>query len=234
MLNKDREVWKTHPDYPFLQANQFGEVRTKDRIVIGKGGRKYHIKGRVLSQYLQKNGYLFVHFKMNGKTVNLMVHRIVAACFLSNPNNLPEVNHIDNNRANNCVSNLEWCTKKYNEDYKKNFGTTQAEIQGRPVFAVDLNTGKVLRFETRREAARQLGVSQGNIYSVVKGKLYQIGGYWFTEDESEITEEKIREIKVKMKFYGGVLAINLEAKKVLYFESQRDAARQLRTSLRTN
>lgn len=223
---EENVIWKTYPDYSFLQANQFGEIRTIDRVIICSDGRKRFVKGRVLKQYLHSNGYLSIHFSVNGKIVNLMVHRIVAACFLSNPNNLPEVNHIDNDRTNNCASNLEWCTRGYNEAYKKNFGTSQADISGLSVFAVDLKTGKVLRFKTRAEASRQLGINETCICWVVNGKLNTSGGYWFTENENEITEKKIREIKANMRSRP-VIAVNLDTFEILFFESKAEVERQL-------
>ena len=225
-------VWKQYPDYPFIEANQYGEVRTVDRDVTYRNGRKHHYKGRVLKQKLNPNGYMYVTFSVNGKAIHLRVHRIVATCFIPNPNGYLEVNHIDNNRTNNNANNLEWCTRQYNQDYKKNFGTSQAQLFGRPLFAVNLKTGKVLRFESQAEAERELGINHENINRVIKGDRIQAGDYWFTEDKSEITEEKIQEIKNNMRFYGGVLAVNLETKKVLYFESQTEAAYQLQVDKR--
>ena len=135
----EEEIWKNYPEFPFIEANQFGEVRTKDRIVKSKDGRNYHIKGRVLKQRDNGYGYMCVKFKINGKNITRYVHRIVATCFIPNPDNLPEVNHKDNDRTNNSVSNLEWCSRQYNNNYKKNFGTTSAELFGRSVFAVELS-----------------------------------------------------------------------------------------------
>ena len=111
-MSDEEEVWKPYPDYPYIEANQFGEVRTIDRIVTRSNGRKQFIKGRVLEQYIDRYDYLYVCFSTNDKTVNLLVHRIVATCFIPNPNGYPEVNHKDNNPKNNAVNNLEWCTKK--------------------------------------------------------------------------------------------------------------------------
>lgn len=228
MIDEEKEeAWKVYPKIPFIEASNLGRVRTKDRVVIRNNGRKQFIKGRVLKQRLRSDGYMDVHFSVNGKSIRLLVHRIIATCFLSNPNNLPEVNHKDNNRTNNFASNLEWCTRQYNLDYKKSFGTAPAQVQGHPVYAVDLKTGKILRFESQCEAGRQLGIDSSKIPRVVKGKLIQTGGYWFAEDECEITEEKIQEIKAKMEFLGGVVAINLESLTVLRFESQVEAERQL-------
>lgn len=189
-------------------------------------GKKRFVKGRVLKQKDNGHGYMFVQFCPNGKHVHLYVHRMVATCFIPNPNNLPEVNHKDNDPTNNVVSNLEWCDRQYNSDYKKNFGTSSTEVLGRLVFAVNLKTGKILCFKSQNQAARQLRVNHGDINSVIKGKLRQAGGYCFTEDESEITEEKIRKIKDKMRSCP-VIAINPETSEVLWFESQREAGRQL-------
>lgn len=224
---KEQEVWKTYPDYDFIEASNLGRVRTRDRYVPGKNGSKRLVRGRVLKQQLGRGGYMYVEFSVNGKAVCLLSHRIIAVTFIPNPNNYPQVNHKDNNPKNNAVSNLEWCTCQYNQDYKRNFGTSAAQIFGRPVYAVDLKTGKVLRFETQSEAARQLGVDIGDLNKVVNGKMIQIGSYWFTEDENKITEEKIQEIKDNMLFLGGVIAINLETSEVYRFKSQSEAARKL-------
>lgn len=222
---KQETIWKPYPEYPFIQANQFGEIRTIDRTMTRKNGRKYFVRGRVLKQHPNSNGYLQVSFKVNGKEVSLYVHRIVATCFLPNPDNLPQVNHKDCNPKNNSVENLEWCTGEYNNAYKEKYGKSAAEVSGRPVFAVNLKTFEVLRFESQSEAARQLGVCVGSINSVLKGRYNQAGGFWFTEDESEITEEKIQTIKDGIP--KEVLAINLKTFKVSRFQSQREAARQL-------
>ena len=82
-------------------------------------------------------------------------------------------------------------------------------------------------FETRSEAARQLGVPPQSICAVINGRLKLAGGYWFTEDESEITEEKIQEIRASMYFLGGVIAVNLDSFEVLWFRSQHEASYQL-------
>ena len=95
------------------------------------------------------------------------------------------------------------------------------------MFAVDLKTGNILRFETQSEAARQLGIDVGLINNVVNGKQYQTGGYLFTENESEITEEKIQDVKDNMKFQCGIIAINLDIFKVFLFESQHEAVASL-------
>lgn len=226
---EEKEIWKIFPDYPFIEASNLGRVRTRDRYALLKNGGKRFIKGRVLKQSPNNKGYMCVSFCTRGKQIHLLVHRICATCFVPNPLDLPEVNHIDNDPTNNIVSNLEWCTRKYNISYKERYGKSAAEVSGRPVFAVNLKTGKVLRFETQLEAAQQLGVNATCVNNVVKGKQYTAGGYWFTEDENKITEKKIKEIKANMQSCP-VIAVNQDTFEVFYFDSQREAARQLRVN----
>ena len=111
MFNEE-EIWRPYPDYDFIQASNLGRVRTKDRYVRGRNGSKRLIKSRVLKQRDNGLGYMLITFRANGKIVTLLIHRVVAICFLPNPDNLPEVNHIDCDRANNRLENLEWCTRQ--------------------------------------------------------------------------------------------------------------------------
>jgi hypothetical protein len=152
-----------------------------------------------LKQHLQKNGYMYVRFRLNGKKVKLYVHRIVATCFIHDPNNYPQVNHKDNDPTNNVVSNLEWCTNQYNQDYKNNFGTSPAQIFGRPVIAINLETSEIFWFKTQTEAAHQLVANLGHINEVIKGKLNKTGGYWFAYADNTAVE------KTRAKF-GGEMA----------------------------
>lgn len=222
MINTERSIWKTYPEFPFIEANQFGEVRTKDRTVIGKDGKKYHVKGRVLRQQQNKDGYMYVHLQVNGKQIYPFVHRIVLACFIPNPDDLPEVNHIDCDPTNNRLDNLEWCTHEYNVAYREKYGIAC----NHPVFAVNLRTFKVYYFKSQSEAARQLGVNLGSLNDVIKGRRNQTNGYWFTEDKNEITKEKLQEIKNNM-WCKDLFAINSKTQKILRFKSQHEASRQL-------
>lgn len=180
-------VWKPYPECPLIEADQFGDVRIKDRYVKTKKGLRF-VKGRVLKQIPQRNGYMKVRFSVDNKKFYLFTHRIVATCFIPNPLGLPEVNHIDCDKANNSVSNLEWCSHEYNIQYREKYG----KALGHPVIVVNLKTLKVLSFKSQREAGRQLNIDNSDIAKVVKGKKNKINGYWFCDaDENAI--EKARE-----------------------------------------
>lgn len=106
-----------------------GEYKNEEwRAVPGYEGR-YEISnhGNVKSLFFKRiayvscftkpNDYKCVTLYKNGKRQNLYIHRLVAQAFIPNPNNFSQVNHIDENKSNNCVNNLEWCTAKYNINY---------------------------------------------------------------------------------------------------------------------
>lgn len=228
-MDNEIEVWRAHPDIEKIEVSTFGRVRTLD-IVGSRENGTYSKKGHVLKQFNTKDGYLYVSLSMNGKTVNKTVHRLVAQAFLPNPDNLPQVNHKNCIRDDDCVSNLEWCTASYNSQYREKYGVSQTEAAGRPLFAVKLSTLEVTRFRSQHEASRELGVYQQNINKVIKGKREQAGGYWFKEDEGngvEIDKDKLNDITDSMLFTGGIFAVNLNTLEVLQFNSQKEASEKL-------
>lgn len=131
---------------------------------IYKDGRVYSEKtNRFLKQHIIRS-YYYVSLTKNHVTKTCRVHRLVAKAFIPNPENLPEVNHKDENKLNNHVDNLEWCTNYYNQNY----GTHQLRVaisNGKPVLKI--KDGVVLdEYYSASEAARQNGLDQGNITRV--------------------------------------------------------------------
>lgn len=191
---KQEEIWRTYPEYDFIEVSNLGRIRIKDRMVTRSSKGDFYVKGRILKQYDNGRGYMSVHFNFNRQTVHLYVHRATAICFIPNPDNLPEVNHKDNNKTNNVASNLEWCTPGYNIAYREKYGTPAKEatrVLRKPVIAVNSDTGDVFWFQSQHEASRQLGISQGNINNVIKNKYNKTSGYWFC-DANEDAIEKTR------------------------------------------
>lgn len=119
-MKTQAEVWKPIPDYESLyEASSFGNIRSLGRTVYTKYFRNGQYKpGKILHPTKNKvSGYMSVMLTKDGKHIRCYVHRLVASAFLPNPNNLPQVNHKDQNRQNNAVSNLEWCSISYNSTY---------------------------------------------------------------------------------------------------------------------
>lgn len=112
------EEWRPIEGYEGLyEVSNTGRVRSVDRYVKSKGESYWLRKGKMLSPGKDTYGYLFVILTCNGKRKAINVHRLVAKAFIENPDNLPQVNHKDEVKSNNCVENLEWCTAKYNNKY---------------------------------------------------------------------------------------------------------------------
>ncbi len=103
---KFNELWKDIPNYEGLyQVSNLGKIKSLDRYVNGRNSKRL-IKGKILSLVKEKDGYLVVNLYKNNATKQFRVHRIVAEVFLLNPDNLPEVNHKDEDKINNIVITL--------------------------------------------------------------------------------------------------------------------------------
>jgi len=206
MIKNEEEIWKKHPDYAWIEVSTFGNVRTLDRVVpCGVNGTRL-VKGKDLKQWYSGDGYLNVCIQIEKKQANKLVHRLVAQTFIPNPDNLPEINHLDCDRANNNVDNLEWCTRSYNMKYKEKYGISNTELLGHHLFAINLTTLKVSHFCSQHEASRALGVNVANINMVIKGKRNQAGGFWFVTDAGhavDVVKSKLHDIgRTGLKIYN--------------------------------
>lgn len=168
-----KEIWKDIPGY-------------EGEYLVSSQGRVMSLLGRtprVLKPRYSKLGYARV--SLHAKNDKL-VHRLVAITFLGNPDNLPEVNHIDENPKNNSVDNLEWCTHKDNVNY----GTCQLRARNKQAITFPqknrkdlskpvkcLDTGEV--FPSVNEAARALNISRILISKVCRGIRKHTNGLTF-------------------------------------------------------
>lgn len=173
-MENQAELWERHPDIEKLEVSTFGRVRS--------------VKGHYYKNWRSRDGYLYVSFRIDGKRVSKRVNRLVAQTFINNPDNLSVVNHKNCVRDDNRVNNLEWCTPKYNSQYRKKYGVSQTEAVGHPLFAVNLDTLEVSHFRSQHEAGRLLGFGQGNIGAIVRGKRKQTHGYWFVNDDENAAD----------------------------------------------
>lgn len=147
----------------------------EDQYSVTDSGRVYsHKSRRFLRSSDNGHGYQYIMLCVDGKPFHKYIHRLVAETFVPNPDNLPEVNHKDENRANNSWNNLEWCTSKYNKNYggrARKFGISR----GKAVHCIE--TGDV--FFSVREAARQFDISASSIAACCTGyrNTQTAGGY---------------------------------------------------------
>ncbi len=158
------EEWRDIKGYEGLyQVSNEGNVRSLK-------------KGIILKAANVNNGYLAVQLWDNGIPKMKLIHRLVAEAFIPNPDNLPQVNHKNEDKALNIVENLEWCSAKYN----MNYGTAisrRVDKQSRQVEQLDSVTGELIRrWESTNECGRN-GYTQSSVSQCCNGKRKQHKGY---------------------------------------------------------
>lgn len=172
-------MWKTLDFNPKYEVSSEGHVRIKET-------------GYVLKEWTDKDGYLSCTLSLNGEKKKWRVHRLIATAFIPNPNNKPEINHINSIRNDNRVENLEWTTRSENEKHafrdgrhpelrekaKENllmYAITAIEIA---VYQIDSNRNIVNSYRSMAEAERQTGINHRNI-SRACAKEGTAGGYYW-------------------------------------------------------
>jgi len=113
------EEWRDVPNFEGYQVNSIGKVRSVDRFC---GDRRGVIHGKLLKPFINRRGYLEVNLYKNSKSTTKIIHRLVAKAFIPNDFNKPQVNHIDGNKLNNKVSNLEWMSNSENQLHAYSLG----------------------------------------------------------------------------------------------------------------
>jgi hypothetical protein len=188
------EEWKDIPDYKNYEVSNMGNIRNKKT-------------GRILKSY-NKGGYAVISLS---KTVGKMfqVHRLVCQAFILNPENKPQVNHIDKNGLNNNVTNLEWNSVLENNIHRSN-GVTQTTNQQISIYRVDENTNEKLEKYDSIELAAEWLFTQGlskNINSIKSGiscafrNVYKssFGFKWILEEQESLENEIWKQVIIKDK-----------------------------------
>ena len=177
------EEWRLVPGYETYEVSNTGKVRTNNWK--NQGIQKE------MAPSIWRNSYQVNLFK-NGKQKCMRVHRLVAMAFIPNPRQCREINHIDGNRLNNNVSNLEWCTRAENlaHEHSTNLGDKAKEglrrcaVVKRKAIVAYFKDGSEKEYESIQEAARQLGIRNAtNICACLKGKYKQTHGIGFRYKE---------------------------------------------------
>lgn len=183
MLKK--EIWRPVNGFAgYYEVSNFGNVRSINR-------KKEHntakcgfisIDGKLLKQAISAKGYRIVYLSKHGKMKTVRVHRLVALAFLPQVSGKNQVNHIDGNKQNNRLDNLEWCNNSENQIHAWKHGLRHfSENAGRkrkPVIQKYLRSGEeIQRYNSIAGAARALKINGGNLRSVCNGLRHSCGGY---------------------------------------------------------
>ena len=178
------EIWKTIKHHKNYEVSNLGNVRSKDRYVT-RNGRLNFVKGVILKQYVGR-GYKRVALYDGDREsrINYSVHRLVAEAFIPNPDNLPVINHKDENKFNNCVNNLEWCDNKYNSNYgtaierrvkHQNWDEISQKIS-KKVVQMDVK-GNIIREYISSREYEEYGFKSPGVSRCCTGKLKTYKGY---------------------------------------------------------
>ena len=171
------EIWKDIEGYEGIyQVSNLGRVRSLDRIVpaacaLSKGNQvvNYLRKGKILTDYWsgpKSCRYKSVALSKDDKPKNFRVHRLVARAFVQNPNNKPEVNHIDEDKSNNRADNLEWVTRIENERHGTKIKRGVLNRDRKAVEALDEYGNVVGTYDCITDAAKGIGISISTIWQV--------------------------------------------------------------------
>lgn len=229
--NTLEEIWKPVKDEgfeDFYEVSNLGRIRSVDRVVESKRG-PLNYKGRMISTPPNSDGYPAFNFCRAGSKKSAKVHQVVAKAFIPNPEGYPEVNHIDENKENNNVSNLEWCTREHNMNHGTGLQRMREhpnQVERRensrvPIVGIRISDEKLIRFESISEADRS-GFQRRSLWSALNGYDKSHKGYvWcYEEDYSPIKAKALlREAKLKR-----VAHVDESGNIIRIFESQRHAS----------
>lgn len=185
-MNNENEMWKDIPGYESLyKINNIGIVKSLERFV-NNGHKDILKKEKIRKNHKNKDGYLFIRLSKNGITKGYSVHRLVAQAFIPNPNNYPEINHIDGNKLNNAISNLEWCNRTKNVRHSFELGLNKGGMYGKygknhhsskKVAQYDLNNNFISSFESATDSSQRTKVDLSSISKCCLDKQKTAGGY---------------------------------------------------------
>lgn len=196
------------------------EGQETDYSVSTEGEVRKDTTNYILSQSSQQD-YKFVGLIINGKQKRMRVHRMVALTFIDNPDNKPYVNHINGNRSDNNVENLEWVTPSENTQHAVNTGLFKSG-RTRAVIQYNLNGEQMATFESATEAARQTGGSQSKITMCCRRQRDSANDYqWRYYDDIQDVQ------KIEKKFITGkkVAQCDEEGNILNIYPSFKEAAR---------
>ena len=157
------EIWKQIDGFDGYFVSNLGRVASKNCV---------------LKQMENKDGYLKVNIRKNNRQFTKTVHRLVASAFIPNDNSFPQVNHKDENKKNNCTTNLERRKEKYNANYGTLISRLQ-EIRGKRVLQIKCKIG-IKEFISVSDASRETGISRSSISACCRGKRKSAGGFQWT------------------------------------------------------
>lgn len=173
-----KEIWKDIKDYEGIyQISNFGRIKSLHN--------KFGVKQLIMKPHKKRNGYYQIRLKNKGTQKDFCIHRLVAQAFIPNPENKSQVNHINENKTDNRVENLEWCTQAYNNTYGTRIQRVK-EKMSKPVYQYSLDGKFIKKYNSLQEASKINKCSMGNISQCCLGNYKQSHGFIWKYSESEV------------------------------------------------
>lgn len=224
-MNNSIEIWKDIEGYEGLYpVSNMGRIRSLDRIKPNSGGQI--AKGKIKSIVDNGNGYKIVNLYKGGTSRMKYVHRLVAEAFLANTHNYPQINHKDENKNNNKLTNLEWCSSEYNCNYGNHAQKARlshiVENRNREIDMYDFCGNLIKTFLCSNDVCKEIGIERRQLYQICKGVAKSWHGYRFA-----FHGEKLKEFSTRKRGYKiRVIQYNEESGKIVSrFDSMREAER---------
>lgn len=173
----EQEIWKDIEGYEgYYQISNFGRVRSLDRTVLMRYNLPQRRKSQIIKPAKSGCGYLTYCLGKDRVRKTQKAHRLVAKAFLSNPNNLPDVNHKDFNRHNNRLENLEWCTPSQNRIHSRDAGRLNSP-KGEKTYNAKL-TEAIVRHIRQKEFptnqyAKIYNISTQYVWEIQRGQIWK-------------------------------------------------------------
>ena len=172
---KNTEEWRPIVGYEgYYEVSCTGEVISLDREIMRSNGRKQKINGKMMEGYINQDGYLRMTLSAGGNVKQVFAHRLVAETFIPNPEDHSEINHIDEDKLNNSVENLEWCDHAHNMDHSMSKTWKMRDPEGQVVMIRNLT-----------KFSKDNGLDYSSMCKVGRGVLHSYLGWHKAPTEEE-------------------------------------------------
>ncbi len=167
------EAWKKVGGYDYYEVSNLGKVRSLDKVVNYRYGLRT-ISGKLLKQAKTFGGYYFVILTKDNEPKTHLIHRLVAQAFISNPNKYKTVDHLDFNKANNCISNLDWCDlstniKRYCDANIRPVGSQLPDAKIKESDVLEIRKSN----KSQSALGRQYGITQSAVHKIIYRKSWK-------------------------------------------------------------
>ncbi len=230
LKNLNGEIWKDIPNLDNLYAiSNFGRLKSHARHLTRIDGRKYSSDEKIVRTTVNIGGYYSYRPCVNGKMHSVLIHRLVAAAFIPNQDNLPFINHKDENKLNNNVDNLEWRTAKYNSNYgtcqERRALTLRKNLRPKlPTIKQYTLDGELVNTYVGRREIENSGFNYRSVRNCCCHYVYTANGYVWRENDDPFDKPVYRKSTSKPK---KVICYDMNMNYIKAYDSMTEAGMEV-------